>query len=109
MAFTGTANATASLRGKSPVIVHTAVPLKDTEQSHTFAIGTKVFRLVALGLSALRISYVVNGTGATTDEWWDLPPGGEYSPPLDVDVSQAFTIYFRASKGSETVIIESWS
>lgn len=90
----------------APTIINIEVDDADTEQSYSFPVDTKRFRMKVRGGDAkIRISYEAgqSGTQFFTNEMGNIYESG------DIDPNYPLIIYFQLSKGSKIVEIESWA
>lgn len=77
------------------------------EQEYTFPVGTKRFSIKVRGGEArIFISYVA---GATSTKYFTVEMGNIYQPGELDPTMDPLTIYFKCSKASKVIEIESWA
>jgi hypothetical protein len=89
----------------TPNIDILAMPVKDTEYSYTFPLGTKRFTLKNRGNGLIKLGFAVGET--STLEYFTIEPATTYGEE-ELAVSP-LTLYFQSPSNSQTLEILSWS
>lgn len=86
------------------LVENVTIALANTEQSHTFPAGTKLFLLRARSAGKLQLSHTAGTSGSA---YVTIPAGCSYRTP---DFFNALkTIYFQSPTAGLVVEIESWA
>jgi len=103
-------NLGATFRGKAVVeaatsvtIYNKSIPTANTEVSQALATGTKRFTIKLRGIAKLQLAFVSTESGT---KYITIHPGAVYS---ENDLNFGGTLYFQASRDSQTAEIIEWS